>query len=164
MSNQPPYGYPGGPQGYQGGGYPPPQGSPPGKTKTLNLEYNTAALLCYLPGCCCLINLVPCIIWLATEPKENRLLRFHSLQGIGLAIVWVICWILFTIISIVFGMGMSFTPGSSVAYAGGGLILLLIRLVVGVGLLTIHIIGMVKANQGVMWKLPIIGDMAEKNA
>jgi uncharacterized membrane protein len=164
MSNQPPYGYPGGPQGYQGGGYPPPPGSPPGKTKTLNLEYNTAGLLCYIPGCCCLVNVIPCILWLATEPKENRLLRFHSVQGLLLAGVWVICWILLTIISIVFGMGMSAMPGTGLAYAGGGLILLLIRLVVGVGLLTVHIIAMVKANQGVMWKLPIIGDIAEKNA
>jgi uncharacterized membrane protein len=30
--------------------------------------------------------------------------------------------------------------------------------------LAVHIMGMVKANQGQMWKLPIIGDIAEKNA
>jgi len=164
MSNQPPYGYPGGPQGYQGGGYPPPPGPPPGKTKTLNLEYNLAGLLCYIPGCCCLVNVVPCILWLATEPKENRLLRFHSIQGLLLAGVWIAVWILFTILSVAFGLGMSMTPGAGLAQAGGGLILLLIRLVVGVGLLAVHIIAMVKANQGQMWKLPIIGDIAEKNA
>lgn len=163
MSNQPPYGYPGGPQGYQGGGYPPP-GSPPGKTKTLNLDYNTAGLLCYIPTCFCLINVIPCVLWLATEPKENRLLRFHSVQGLLLAGVWIAVWILFTILSIVFGTGMSMMPGTGLAEAGLGLIFLLIRLVVGIGLLAVHIIAMVKASQGAMWKLPIIGDIAEKNA
>jgi uncharacterized membrane protein len=167
MSSQPPYGYPGGQQGYQGGGYPPPQGTPPGKTKTLNLEYNTAALLCYIPGCCCLINLIPCIIWLATEPKENKLLRFHAIQGLLLTVIGIVCWILVRIISLILGVGLSAVPGSgggSLAYAGGALILLLVQLVVGVGLLIVHIIGMVKANQGVMWKLPIIGDIADKNS
>ena len=81
-----------------------------------------------------------------------------------LAGVWIAVWILFTILSVAFGLGMSMTPGAGLAQAGGGLILLLIRLVVGVGLLAVHIIAMVKANQGQMWKLPIIGDIAEKNA
>jgi hypothetical protein len=84
MSSQPPYGYPGGPQGYQQGGYPPPSPPPTGQTKVLNLNYNTAALLCYIPTCCCLINLIPCIIWLASEPRENKFLRFHALQGLFL--------------------------------------------------------------------------------
>jgi uncharacterized membrane protein len=85
-------------------------------------------------------------------------------QGLLLAGVWIIVWILFTILSIVFGTGMSLMPGTGLAEAGGALILLLIRLVVGIGLLAVHIIAMVKANQGVMWKLPVIGDIAEKNA
>ena len=46
----------------------------------------------------------------------------------------------------------------------GGLLLFLIRLVVGLVLLIIHIVAMLKANQGQMWKLPVIGDIAEKNA
>ena len=81
--------------GYQGGVNPPP-GAPTGKTKVLNLDYNVAGMLSYLPICC--INLVFSIIWLASEPKENRILRFHALQSlllIGLFfIVNVIFWIL----------------------------------------------------------------------
>jgi uncharacterized membrane protein len=155
MSNQPPYGYPGGPQGYQGGGYPP-QGAPTGKTKVLNLDYNVAGMLCYLPICC--INLVFSIIWFASEPKENRLLRFHALQSLLLIgvffVVSVICWFL------ALAMAVTPVPGSS---AGWGLFSL-IRLVVGLIFLVISIIGCVKAYQGEMWKLPIIGDIAEKNA
>ena len=162
MSNQPPYGY------NQGGAYPPPPPPPlgEGKTKVLSMGYNTAALLCYIPTCCCLINLIPCILWLATEPRENRLLRFHALQGLLLACVWIAVWIVFTILGFAFGISMSIVPGAGggLAQAGGGLILLLIRMCVGIVLLIVHILGMVKANSGQMWKLPIIGDIAEKNA
>ena len=165
MSSQPPYGSPSG-QGFQGGRWPPqPPPSPESaKTKTLNMNYNTAALLCYIPTCCCLINLVPCILWLATEPRENRFLRFHALQGLFLAGVWILLWIIFTILAVAMGVSMSFTPGGNMLSAGGGLLLFLIRLVVGLVLLIIHIVAMLKANQGQMWKLPVIGDLAEKNA
>jgi len=166
MSSQPPYGYPGGSQGFQGGGFPP-QPPPPvdsGKTKVLNMGYNTAALLCYIPTCCCLLNLVPCILWLASEPRENRFLRFHSIQGIGLAVVWILVWIVFTILGIALGVSMSFTPGGTAFGAGGGALLYLIRVVIGLVLLIIHVVAMLKANQGQMWKLPVIGDIAEKNA
>jgi uncharacterized membrane protein len=155
MSNQPPYGYPGGPQGYQGG-YPPPPDAPTGKTKVMNLDYNVAGLLSYLPICC--INLIFSIIWLATEPKENRFLRFHALQSLILTIVgFVINMILYF-----FSAAASFAPGAS-GTAGWGLVSLL-QLAFGLGFLVVAIIGCVKAYQGQMWKLPVIGDIAEKNS
>lgn len=159
MSSQPPYGYP----GSQGGGYPPPP-PPTNKTKVLNMEYNTAGLLCYIPTCCCLLNIIAGILFLATEPKENRLLRFHALQGLLLGGVWIVLWIIYAILGIAMGVSTSMMPGGGgVIQAGGGLLFFLLRLVVGLVLLAIHIVGMVKANQGQMWKLPIIGDIAEKN-
>src|SRR5215471_4644117 len=102
MSSQPPYGQGGYQGGYQGGGYgaPPPPGPTPGKTKTLNLDYGVAAMLNYIPTCFCCINVIPCILWLATEPKENRFLRFHSIQGLLLFGVWVILWIIFAVIGL----------------------------------------------------------------
>ena len=154
MSNQPPYGYPG-QQGYQGGGYPPP-GAPTGKTKVLNLDYNVAGLLCYLPICC--INLVFSIIWLASEPKENRILRFHALQSLLLIGVAFVIGVIFWILTI----AMAVTPGPGGA-AGWG-ILNLIQWLIGLAFLGVSIFGCIKAYQGEMWKLPIIGDIAEKNA
>ena len=59
---------------------------------------------------------------------------------------------------------MSFTPGGTAFGAGGGALLYLIRVVIGLVLLIIHVVAMLKANQGQMWKLPVIGDIAEKNA
>ncbi|MEK6405362.1 MAG: hypothetical protein AABN34_00220 [Acidobacteriota bacterium] len=159
MSNQPPNGYPpGGPQGYQGGGYPPPS-APTGKTKVMNLDYNVAGLLCYMLPCLCLADLIFCILWLATEPKESRFVRFHAMQGLLLFGVVFVVGIIFQIL----GTGMAVTT-SGVVEAGGFGLLLLVRLVVGVGLLALYIICMIKAYQGQMWKLPIIGDIAEKNA
>ncbi len=187
MSNQPPYGnppggYPPPPGGYQGGGgYPPPQGGgfpPPGgyqggggyggpppenKTKTLGLSYNVAALLCYLPTCLCCINLIPCILWLATEPKENRFLRFHALQGLILFGIYFVLSILLQILSAVVDTGARAT-NSGFTYFGGNIIMALLSLAFLVGFLVIHIIAMVKANQGQMWKIPVIGDIAEKNS
>lgn len=194
MSNQPPYGNPPGGYppppgggGYQGGGYPPPQGGgyqgggfpPPGgsgyggggyggpppeqKTKTLGLSYNVAALLCYIPACLCCINLFAGILWLVTEPKENRFVRFHAMQGLLLFGVNFVVSLLFRILGMAIGAGAAAT-NSDMAYAGGSLVLLGLQVVVGIGFLVIHVIGMVKANQGQMWKLPVIGDIAEKNS
>lgn len=156
MSNQPPYGYPpGGPQGYQGEGYPPPN-LPTGKTKVMNIDYNVAGMLSYMPICC--INLIFSIIWLASEPKENRLLRFHALQSLLLIALFFAVTVIFWILTV--AMAVTPVPGST---AGWGL-LALIRVVVSLAFLVLSIIGCIKAYQGQMWKLPIIGDIAEKNA
>jgi uncharacterized membrane protein len=141
MSNQPPYGN---------------SSEPAGKTKVMGLDYNVAGLLCYLPICC--LNLVLAIILFTSEPKESRFVRFHALQSLmlmGLAIVLII---VFWILSI--ALVMTPVPGRA---AGWGL-LTLIQGVLGVAFLVITIIGAVKAYQGQMWKLPIIGDIAEKNS
>ncbi|HWP44815.1 MAG TPA: Tic20 family protein [Blastocatellia bacterium] len=150
MSNQPPYGYP--PPG-------PPPGPPPNKTKFLGLDYNLAALLCYVPWCCCLIDLIASVTWLASEPRENRFLRFHALQGLLLFGVVILLSVIFEIM----GVGARLNP-SDIGRAGGSLILFMFQMIIGLALLVIHIIGMVKAYQGQMWKIPIIGDIAEKNA
>jgi uncharacterized membrane protein len=187
MSNQPPYGnppggYPPPPGDYQGGGgyqqpggFPPPGGyghgggggyggpPPEQKTKVLGMGYNIAALLCYLPTCICCINLIPCILWLATEPKENRFLRFHALQGLFLGALYIVGSIILRVIATALSTGAQVTD-SGMAMLGGSLVLLVINVVFLVGFLVVHIIGMVKANQGQMWKLPIIGDLAEKNS
>jgi uncharacterized membrane protein len=80
--------------------------------------------------------------------------------------VWIAVWILSIIVQAALGMSISFSPRADTAMAqtGASLLFLLLRLVVGLVLLAISVTGMVKANQGQMWKLPIIGDLAEKNA
>jgi uncharacterized membrane protein len=41
---------------------------------------------------------------------------------------------------------------------------LLLWLTLSVGLLIVWVMLLIKANQGQMWKLPVIGDMSEKQA
>lgn len=146
MSNQPPYGYPGGQQGYQGGA------QPTGKTQVLNLDYNVAAMLAYLPICC--VSLICSIIWIASEPKENKFLRFHALQSLILSGVFVAVYIVLWIVGAVAGR----------IFFAFGLLVLLVEIALAVVFLILFIMGAVKGYQGQMWKMPVIGDIADKNS
>lgn len=104
------------------------------KTST-GINENVAGLLCYLAGW------ITGLIFLLIE-KENRFVRFHAMQSIitfgGLTVLVII---------------LSFIPML-------GWILLS---VVWILELVLWILLMIKAYQGEMFKLPIIGDLAEKN-
>jgi len=54
------------------------------RTKVLGLEYKVAAALCYTP--ILLLSVVAPIVILKTEPKENKRLRFHAIQGMALSL------------------------------------------------------------------------------
>ena len=146
MSNQPPYGYPGGQQGYQGGA------QPTGKTQVLGLDYNIAAMLAYLPICC--VSLICSIIWIASEPKENKFLRFHALQSLLLSGASVAVYIVLWIVGAVAGR----------IFFAFGLFVLLVEIALAAVFLILFIMGAVKGYQGQMWKMPVIGDIAEKNS
>ena len=145
MSNQPPYG-----------------GPPSGKTKTLGLDYNVAALLCYVPCC---INVIAFVLWLVTEPKDSKLVRFHSLQSLLLMGVIIAAYIILLIIFTVFGVGTAMVQNSAAgaaASAGGFGLLSICWILFGVVVFAVHVMGMIKAYQGQIWKLPIIGNLADK--
>jgi uncharacterized membrane protein len=59
---------------------------------------------------------------------------------------------------------MILTVAASVVPIVGHLIVMLLGLVVWVGIFVIWIVLLIKANQGQMYKLPFIGDLAEKQA
>jgi uncharacterized membrane protein len=106
-----------------------------GKT-SLGMQPNVAALLSYLLG------FISGIVFYVLE-KDNKFVRFHAMQSI------VVFGFLF-----VLGMFLRFFPVigwvmSSIVY--------LVELV-------LWIILMIKAYQGEMFKLPVAGDIAEKNS
>jgi uncharacterized membrane protein len=114
------------------------------------LEENVASALCYL------FSFVTGLIFLVIEPfNKNRTIRFHAFQAI-----------FFGVASIVLNIGLStfiaimsrFLP-----YAVRGL-LGLISLAVGLLLFAVWIFLMYKAYNRERFKLPIIGDLAEKQA
>ena len=138
----------------------PPYGGHTGKTKTLGLDYSVAGLLAYLPICC--INVICSIIWLVSEPKENKVLRFHSLQSLLLCGVGIVCWIILWILGFVLAAGAGAADSGGMAL-GGGLLILLLEIVLGGIILIVDIIALIKAYQGQIWKIPVIGEIADKN-
>jgi uncharacterized membrane protein len=120
----------------------------PAVATTGGMADNVAGMLAY-------ITIIPAIIFLVMEPyNKNRFVRFHSWQNIFFAGAIFICWIAFTILSMV----LAFIP------ILGHLVILLLWFALSVGSFVLWIIMLLKANGGQMYKLPVIGDMAEKQA
>src|SRR5678816_3141713 len=152
MSNPPPDGL--APGVYRPGDYRPPHDPSDGRTKVLAFSYRSAAALCYLPLCCCWLNIIASVLWLASEPKESRFLRFHALQGLLLAAVFFGVGLVFRIL----GAGARFSmlgPGSNLVGLGARFLVDIFALIVLIPIMVIHIVAIVKAGQGEMWKLPI---------
>jgi uncharacterized membrane protein len=103
------------------------------KTST-GLNQNVAGLLCYLAGW------ITGLIFFLIE-KENRFVRFHAMQSI-------ITFGSLTVLSMIFG----FMP-----------LLWILMPILGILQVILWVILMVKAYQGELFKLPVIGEIAEKN-
>ena len=132
--------------------------SPPAPKSGSGLEPNIAAALSY-------IWIVGVIFYLIE--KENRFIRFHAMQSILFGIANSILMIVLVIV----GFVLTFAFGIGGAMVGGGigtLVSMLIWLIwllfwlIGIALFATLIFAAVKAYQGQMFKLPIIGNMAEK--
>jgi uncharacterized membrane protein len=109
---------------------------------------NVAGMLAY-------ITFIPAIIFLVADPyNKSRFIRFHSWQNLFLHLAAVVLGIGLFIVSIV----LAFIP------ILGHLVSFLLWAGFWLGFLIVWIILLMKANQGVMYKLPVIGDLAEKQA
>src|SRR5687767_345937 len=110
------------------------------------LSTNVAGALCYVLG------LFTGILFLVLAPyNQNKFVRFHAFQSIFLHVAWIAFWIVDTIISIMLPFSLMF-------------INTLLWLVVALGGLGVWIFCIVKAFNNERFKLPIIGDLAEKQA
>ena len=104
---------------------------------------NVVGMLCY-------ITIVPAIIFLVMEPyNKSRFVRFHAFQMIFFCVAMIAIWIGLTIIGFVPGLIFITFP---------------LHMIIWLGSFIIWIILLIKANQGLMFKLPVIGDLAEKQA
>ena len=125
----------------------------------LGLDGNIAAALGYPVGIIAIICLV--------MEKENRFVKFHALQSILLHVAFIILviavWLL-TIVLMIVGVAASAASSSAGGAVGGivGLLFSLIWLVCVVAYIGALIFAAVKAYGGNVFKLPIIGNMAEK--
>jgi uncharacterized membrane protein len=92
-----------------------------------------------------------CIIPLITPPG-NKFAKFHGRQGLVLLIAEIALGVVLTILGFILGLAGPF----------GWLLMHLISGVVGLGFLVLAIVGIVKAANGEYWKMPVLGDFAEK--
>jgi uncharacterized membrane protein len=107
------------------------------------LADNVAGMLAY-------VTIIPAIVFLVVEPySRRRFVRFHAWQSIFFNVAWWILWIGLHIVAHVPLLGF-FT--------------IFIWPLIGLGGFIVWIILLIKANQGQMYKLPVIGDLAEKQA
>ncbi len=104
-----------------------------GKTST-GMQPNVAALLSYVLG------FITGIIFFLIE-KDNKFVRFHAMQAM---ITFGVLFVLQIVLGFIPVIGLILLPLVSIAS------------------LAIWIVLMIKAYQGEQFKLPIIGDIAEK--
>ena len=129
---------------------PPPVQS--GKSST-GLDENIASLIAYLAGW------VSGLIFFLIE-KSSRLVRFHAMQSILLNVVLVVVWIVIMIVVSILVLILG-----QVSSALAGIVSLLSVLLYLVGCLVtllVWVLCLIKAFQGQMYKLPVIGEYAEK--
>ena len=123
---------------------PPPAG---GQATSTGLDPKLAGLLCYILG------LVTGLIFFLIE-KTNPVVRFHAAQSIVFSVATIALWIVLTILSIIVYQ-ISWTLGN---------LFNLITLLIWLGLFIVWIILLVKGYSGQKWKLPFLGDFAERMA
>ena len=131
---------------------PPPVQTPPGKSST-GLDENVAALLSYIFGW------LSGLIFFLIE-KDSRLVRFHAMQSLLLNVVAVVIGIVIWVVTVV--LVLVGTQISGVISTLVSLVATLIWIVLVIGILIAVIMCLIKAYQGQYFKLPIIGNFAEK--
>ncbi len=97
--------------------------------------------------------LVPAIVFLLIEPyNKNRFVRFHSFQFLGFCLAALVIGATLRVV----GFLLFFIPMVA------PLLLLLVSMMVGLAFFVIWVVLVVKALQGEMFKLPLVGDFAER--
>jgi uncharacterized membrane protein len=108
------------------------------------LSENAAGGLAY-------ITIIPAIIFLMIEPyNRSSYIRFHSWQCIYMAIAWIVI----DVVVMVFGRVMPFM----------GMLAFGLYPLVSLAMLILWIMVLIKAFNGEKFKLPVIGDLAMKQA
>ncbi len=96
---------------------------------------------------------LPAIAFLLVEPyKKNRFVRFHSFQCLGFFLVGVVVVATLRVL----GFFLFFVP------VIGHALVWLVSMVVALAFFMVWVVLIVKALQGEMFKLPLVGEFAEQ--
>lgn len=107
------------------------------------LTDNVAGMLAY-------VTIIPPILFLVTAPyNRNRFIRFHSFQCLFLCVAFIAIGIALSILTAIPLMALLTIP---------------LHFLLGIGGLILWVVLLLKAYQGQMFKVPVVGDMAEKQA
>lgn len=110
------------------------------------LADNVAGALCYVLG------LVTGILFLVLAPyNQSKFVRFHAFQAIFLHVAFIVLWIADTALAVALPWSLHLLSS-------------LLWMAIALGGLVVWILVLVKAYQGERFKLPVIGDLAEKQA
>ena len=125
----------------------------------LGLDANIGALLCYLA------NIIPCIVPLGlvysiiviVQDKTNKLARFHAFQSLLLSAAALVIGIPLYIIFFI-GFFIDAKTGVPIITMLMGLVLMIF----GLAMFVLVVLAAIKAFQGQIYKIPIIGNLADK--
>ena len=127
---------------------PPPGQRPPAASQSsTGLDPKLAGLLCYILG------IITGLIFFLIE-KSNDVVRFHAAQSILFSGSMIVLWIILTILQFVI-LSISLSLGS---------IFSLLTMLLGLAVFVLWVVLLIKGYSGEKWKLPVIGDMAERMA
>jgi uncharacterized membrane protein len=115
--------------------------------KSTGLPSNIAAALACIP-------LIGGLVFYVLE-KHDQFVRFYAMQSIILGGVFVLCWIVY---SILFGI-LSSIPAIGFVF---GIILSVAWALIRVAFVVLWIVATVKAFTGVRWDIPYVGPVARK--
>lgn len=120
---------------------PPPPATPP--TANATIRPNVAAMLCYIPG----IGWIAALIFLTLDPyRLNQYVRFHAFQGLYLAVIALLTHVFW------FPFGVAapfhFFP---------------LRHLIHLAVLIAQIIGIIKTIKEEPYRVPLVGDLAERS-
>lgn len=126
---------------------PPPSGGGGAAQTSTGLDPKLAGMLCYILG------LITGLIFFLVE-KANRTVRFHAAQSIVFSVATIVLWIVLFIVGIMMHQ-ISWTLGNLFG---------IVTTLVWLGIFILWIVLLIKGYSGERWKLPVLGDVAERLA
>lgn len=126
---------------------PPAAGGSEVESSSTGIDPKLAGLLCYILG------IVTGLVFFLIE-KTHSTVRFHAAQSILYSLATIAVWIVLGIFDLVLAQ-ISWTMASLFA---------MVQLLVYLGLFVLWVILLIKGYSGEKWKLPVLGDMAERMA
>jgi uncharacterized membrane protein len=124
----------------------------PEAESSTGLSANVAGLLCYVA---LWVTGIVFVVW----EKKSKFVKFHAWQSIITFGVLFVAWLILSRMLIDIGLGNWLYPNLGLIRAGTAF-----GWIIGLGTLALAIILIIQAYQGKMWKVPLAGNWAEKQA